>query len=92
MNSESDAIFLLGDFNSRIGTLSDTLNEIDDLCARIPIDKTINQHGHEMIEFLIESKFCVLNGRFAEKDNFTSISKKRKAVVDYLCVSQDIFV
>ncbi|VDH98618.1 Hypothetical predicted protein [Mytilus galloprovincialis] len=42
-------------------------------------------------KFLNESKFCVLNGRFADGDNYTSISKKGKAVVDFICVPQDMF-
>ncbi|CAG2243384.1 LRP2 [Mytilus edulis] len=41
--------------------------------------------------YINEAKFCVLNGRFALNDNFTSISRKGKAVVDYICVPQDSF-
>ncbi|CAG2186181.1 unnamed protein product [Mytilus edulis] len=42
-------------------------------------------------EFLTDSKFCVLNGRFGEKSNqYTSISSRGKAVVDYICVPHDI--
>ena len=37
------------------------------------------------LEFLNESKFCVLNGRFNE------LSRKRKSVVDFICIPQDIF-
>ena len=50
----------------------------------------VNQHGHTFIEFLNDSRFCVLNGRFMT-DNFTSISSKGSAVVDYLCIPQDTF-
>ena len=66
MNNDSDDFFLLGDFNSRIGSLSELLFETDEIAKRIQIDKCINQHGHEFMEFLNESKFCVLNGRFAD--------------------------
>ncbi|CAC5381141.1 unnamed protein product [Mytilus coruscus] len=90
MSNENDGIYLIGDFNSRIGSLSETLNDIDNLPKRQPLDKSINQHGHELLDFLNEAKFCVLNGRFPN-DNFTSISKKGKAVVDYICVPQDIY-
>ena len=39
------------------------------------------------MNFLCDSKFCVLNGRFnLSTDNFTSISSKGCAVVDYMCV------
>ena len=55
------------------------------------IDNTINQHGHLLIEFLNEAKLCVLNGRFDEtENNFTSISTRGKAVVDYICVPHDV--
>ena len=50
----------------------------------------MNQHGHELIEFLNEANFCVLNGRFPE-DNYTFISTKGKPVVDYICVPIDTF-
>lgn len=65
LNEDCDAIFLSGDFNSRIGSLSDSLNDIDCIPKTKPMDKSINQHGHEFIDFLIEAKFCVLNGRFS---------------------------
>ncbi|CAG2256686.1 unnamed protein product [Mytilus edulis] len=91
LNDECDAILLTGDFNSRIGSLPDTLNDIDCVPMRNTIDKSINQHGHEFIDFLNESKFCVLNGRFQGCDNFTSISTRGKSVVDYICVPHDVF-
>ncbi|CAG2189827.1 unnamed protein product [Mytilus edulis] len=91
MNCDSDGIFLLGDFNSRIGSMSEMLFEADEITKRNQIDNCVNQHGHEFLEFLNESKFCVLNGRFADGDNYTSISKKGKAVVDFICVPQDMF-
>ncbi|CAC5360994.1 unnamed protein product [Mytilus coruscus] len=89
MHSDCKNILLVGDFNARIGSLSETLNQIDNIPKRIAKDNSINQHGHEFIDFLNEAKFCVLNGRFAEYDNFTSISRKGKAVVDYFCVPHD---
>jgi len=92
MNSECDAMFLAGDFNARIGSLSDVLLGLDDVPKRTCIDQSINQHGHEFIDFLNESKFCVLNGRFSTLgDEFTSISRKGRSVVDYICVPQDVF-
>ena len=60
------------------------------MLTRKPIDKSINQHGHEFIDFLNESNFCVLKGRF-ENDNFTSVSTKGKVVVHYICIPHDAF-
>ncbi|CAG2226762.1 unnamed protein product [Mytilus edulis] len=86
-----DAIFLLGDFNSRIGHLNDFNFEFDNICERTTIDSVCNKHGQVFVEFLTDSKFCVLNGRFGEKSNqYTSISSRGKSVVDYICVPHDI--
>jgi hypothetical protein len=66
-------IFVLGDVNCRIGNLQEVLNDVDENTDRTSIGSTINQHGHEFIEFLNEANFCILNGRFPD-DNFTCIS------------------
>ena len=90
--SDSDAIFISGDLNARMGSLSDTSGDFDLIPDRLGIDKTTNQHGHDLCEFLIDSKFCVLNGRFdSTQDNFTSISQKGRATVDYICVPHYVF-
>ncbi|CAC5366261.1 unnamed protein product [Mytilus coruscus] len=91
LNDECDAIMLTGYFNSRIGSLPDTLNDIDCVPMRNTIDKSINQHGHEFIDFLSASKYCVLSGRFQGCDNLTSISTRGKSVVDYICDPHDVF-
>ena len=84
-----DKMFILGDFNARIGNLSDVIFDCDDIPRRVNIDTSVNKHGHDFIEFLLESKFCVLNGRLGQGDNYTSISRKGRAVVDYICVPHD---
>ena len=78
------------DLNSTIGTLNDILQDIDHIPNRRAVDNSVNQHGHELIDFLNEANFCVLNGRFPE-DNYTCISRKGKSVVDYICVPIDTF-
>lgn len=47
------------------------------------IGDTVNQHEHELIYFLNEAHFCVLNGRFPD-DNLTCISRNGKSFVDYI--------
>lgn len=88
INSNSDYIFIGGDFNARIGTLSDVSTDNFTITTRQVLDRVINQHGHEFTKFLNDSNFCTLNGRF-ESDNYISISRKGKAVVDYVCVPLD---
>ena len=90
-NSDCDAIYLCGDLNARIGSLED-ISEFDIVPKRSVLDNSVNQHGHSFIEFLNEAKFCTLNGRFnSSDDNYTSVSSKGSAVVDYICVPHDTF-
>ena len=35
-----------------------------------------NKYGHSLIDFLINSNFCILNGRNSVKNDFTSVSTK----------------
>ncbi|CAC5380632.1 unnamed protein product [Mytilus coruscus] len=66
-------------------------SDFDSIRSRTAIDKTVNQHGKSFLEFLNESKTCVLNGRYdSNKDNFTCISGRGKSVVDYMCVPHDV--
>lgn len=91
LHGDCDLVVLAADFNARIGSLSDLLAEIDQLPNRTVLDKSINQHGREFIDFLVDAKLCALNGRFKDNDNFTFISPRGKSVVDYMCVPHDVF-
>ena len=62
-SSETENIIIAGDFNSRVGNLSDIIEDVDSIPLRNSIDSHINQHGKNMIEFLEESKFVIINGR-----------------------------
>lgn len=71
--------------------MSDIISETDTVPVRRIIDTSISQHGHDMLEFMIKAKFCTLNGRCnRNEDNYTSITTKRKPVVDYICVPHDV--
>ena len=90
--SKCDSIILCGDLNSRIGKTNDVISGLDNIPQRSPIDQTTNQHGHTFIEFLNDSKFCFLNERLcSENDDFTSVSTRGKAVVDYICVPHECY-
>ena len=74
-----------GDFNGRIGSSLDYIPDVDDVGGCQPIDLLSNAHGVALLDFLKESKQCILNGRISPNfDNYTSISGRGKAVVDYL--------
>ena len=85
-----DHIFICGDFNSRIGKAADYISDVDVIEKRTVIDEVKNNHGDSMIEFLIESKMATVNGRITPHfDNFTSVSGRGRAVVDYVITSHD---
>ena len=89
-----DASFCIGDFNGRISDKPDIINAVDGECAtRNVIDTGHNKHGDALLDFLIESRMVVTNGRIPEGTNdFTSISSKGTAVVDYIVVPQENMV
>ena len=84
-NSEVDIVILTGDMNARIGTKKDCSldGEVKD---RIILDTQTNGQGQKLLNFLNDTKTCVLNGHVTpEFDAFTSLtSHKGKAVVDYM--------
>jgi hypothetical protein len=82
-------IFLCGDFNARIGDNNDFIEGIDVIPEREVIDFTSNMYGDKLIQFLIDSSMFVLNGRNTIQNDYTSISTKGCAVVDYCIVSQE---
>ena len=52
------------------------------------MDRTVNQHGVALIEFLQEAKMCILNGRTNPDNNaFTCTTSRGVSVVDYAIVS-----
>lgn len=60
---DCDAIYLVRDVNSRLGTLTDYIDGIDDISERAVLDNIKNKHGEVYQDFLIEAKMCVLNGK-----------------------------
>ena len=85
--NEADLILLCGDFNARIGGKNDCpLNE--EIRVRKHLDPTYNQQGLKLIDFLCDTKMCVINGRVTpEADDMTSTTGYRgSAVVDY-CIT-----
>ena len=90
MYNDYDAIYIAGDLNGRIGNKCDFIEQVDDIPNRNAIDPVVKGHGEAIIDFCHEAKFCVINGRFSPvNDNFTSISTKGSAVVDYFVTNHD---
>ena len=90
MNYDADFVLICGDFNCRTGRLQDAIIDIDDIQCRDILDEQKNNFGEIFIDFLHDAKLCMLNGRVnRENNNYTSISTKGKAVVDYMLTFHD---
>ena len=85
--SEVENIFILGDFNARIGVTQDIIETVDNIPPRKPLDTGKNAHGEALLDFLKDSNTCVLNGRLnPENDNYTYFTSRGSSVVDYVIV------
>lgn len=80
---------IFGDFNCRTGSLKDYIEAIDEVGDREVIDLDVNKYGEHFIEFLVNANCCMLNGRNTSDNNFTSVSNKGLAVVDYCIVGYE---
>ena len=90
MYSNVENIFVVGDLNGRTGEIQDIISGVDAVEKRATIDKGKNQHGQDLLEFLIESKMCMVNGRLNDTDpSFTCVLTKGSSVVDYILVPHD---
>ena len=49
----------------RAPALQDTIDSIDDVPQRVAVDNTVNQYGHHLLDFLKDTKLCMLNGRIS---------------------------
>ena len=78
-------MLLMGDWNARCGIGTDFIENVDDMYEREVIDETLNSSGQLLIDFLIDCNLCMINGRIG-RNNFTSVSTKGRAVVDYIVI------
>lgn len=78
---------ICGDFNGRIGNQQDFEDKIDFVPIKTGVDDFKNKFGNYLLNFLKDTKLCVLNGRRnACNDNFTYVSTGGKSTVDYMAV------
>jgi hypothetical protein len=82
-------IFVCGDFNSRTGNLSDFIEGVDEVPERTIVDATNNEYGSVMIDFLINTNYCMLNGRNCINNDFTCVRTQGMSVVDYCLVNHN---
>ena len=79
-----DSVVFVGDLNARMGDLKDHC-DFDKLPPRVNVDTAVNNHGRDLINFLLEGKCCILNGRLGCSD-FTVDKNTGRSVVDYCLV------
>ena len=84
-----DNIFIAGDFNSRVGKVQDSIENIDDISVRSSRDGVVNNYRRDFIDFIKDSKLCILNWRIThEYDDYTCVSSRGRSVVDYILSPQ----
>ena len=83
--------YICGDFNSYLGDALDFIEGVDLVPSREAVHFKRNLYGYKFEDFLISSSCVVLNGRhgICTQDDFTSVSNKGLAVVDYCLVPHD---
>ena len=100
LHSYVDCSFMCGDNNGRISNRQDAISALDDISEREIIDNHLNKHGEAFLDFLMEARMAVTNGRVPGRNEFTSCSPRGMAVVDYFalphenianCISCDVY-
>ena len=90
LNTDCDAMYIVGDLNARLGNMYDFIKNVDNIQERTIIDNVCNSHGEALIDFLLESKMVVVNGRVnPENDKYTRVHTTGSSVVDYICTGID---
>ncbi len=89
---QNDGLFYVcGDLNSNIVDSVDFIKVVDDVPEKVTLDWNKNMYSDRMIDFLLSTNCCVLNGRtgICTKDDYISVSIKGLAVVDYCLAPYD---
>jgi hypothetical protein len=62
---------------------------VDEVQDRIVLDEIKSGHANALLDFMKDNKMVMLNGRVTpEFDNYTSVSARGSAVVDYIMTAQ----
>ena len=80
---------IMDDFNSRCVDAQDYIEGVDSIGDRDIVDRTVNDHSEQSIQFLISAICCMLNGRKSLVNDYTCISGKGLSVVDYVVVPHE---
>ena len=92
-NTYKCPFLLMGDFNSRTGTLSDLLDSTHSVCTRRNSDKKVDVYGRNLIKMCKDLDLRIVNGSFGSDShvgNFTCHKPKGQSCVDYCIMSPDL--
>lgn len=89
MYQKEGPFMIIGDFNARCGVDQDYVEGVDDVTERHVVDTGHNSFGDPFIQFLLSASCCMINGRNYEANDYTSVSQKGLAVVDYCLVAHE---
>ena len=74
---------IFGDFNAGQGNYADYIEGVDVVPNMVVITDFENSMGESLKQFLLETRFAVMNRRdTAKHDNYTSISIRGMTVID----------
>ena len=83
---DQSLFYLCGDFNAGISNFDDFIAVIDFIPDRQFVDFNSNKHGDDLVDFLINSNCCVLNGKNYTSNDSTFIGPEGASVVDFCIV------
>jgi hypothetical protein len=95
--SNLGAVYIFGDFNSRVGQKNDCIihdkinvctDDIDyspdDTSSRASIDERHNNHGTKLLDLCKATGLRIVNGRLGDSNHYTFLSHNGCSVIDYL--------
>ena len=88
-------VVVMGDWNSRIGTLPNVVLEGEDDEVRIveersSVDKTVSNQGTRVMRVLNAAGVVVTNGMRGNTAQFTSFQAGGSSVIDLICISHQL--
>ena len=81
MYCKNSVFFLCGDYNSRCSNLDDNIPGVDRVVERDTVDCMLNKYGVFFCDFLINSNYCILNGRNFISTNFIYIDPNGSSLI-----------
>ena len=78
-------VILMGDYNARCGLNSDYIEGVDTIPPPDILNEKESHRCNSLISFLTDVYFCMLNGRFENRE-WTQVAPLGKSFVDYMCV------